>query len=298
MTPQVSAVVVSFNTRDEVLRCLAALQGGGGPILETILVDNASGDGTPDAVRSAFPHVRLQANDLNVGFARAMNQGLRAAAGAYVLVLNSDAEVKKGAVAALANVLDARQDVAIVGPRTVGSDGGPQLSFGPALTLRAEIAQRRLVRGLVEGRPGAREEVAALAAREHEPDWVSGSCFLARRERLAEVGFFDEGFFLYEEDVDLCLRVRQRGGRVLFTPEAEVVHHLGRSMARAPERARLEYHRSHLLYYRKHHGAPARAALRAWMAAAATLRWLRAARPGGARERALEARILGMALFG
>jgi GT2 family glycosyltransferase len=113
------------------------------------------------------------------------------------------------------------------------------------------------------------------------------------------VGGFDESFFLYEEDVDLCLRVRAAGGRILYTPGAEVVHHLGRSMERAPARARLEYHRSHLRFYAKHNSAAERIALRAWMAARAAWGWL-SARPGtGGRERRAEEReILNLALFG
>jgi N-acetylglucosaminyl-diphospho-decaprenol L-rhamnosyltransferase len=214
------------------------------------------------------------ANTDNRGFSAANNQGFRAAAGEYLLVVNSDAEVRPGAVDAMAALLDARPDVGIVGPRTVGTDGQPQVSFGPELTLRGEWSQRRLVRGVREGRPEALREVRDRSSRAQEPDWVSGACFLGRRSALDAVGFFDEAFFLYEEDVDLCVRVRRAGWRVVYTPEAEVVHHLGRSMARAPARARLEYHRSHLLYYRKHNGPLARAALRAGLAARGAAGWL------------------------
>jgi GT2 family glycosyltransferase len=109
-------------------------------------------------------------------------------------------------------------------------------------------------------------EVEAMAAVEHEPGWVSASCLLARRTALLAVGGFDEGFFLYEEDVDLCVRVRAAGWRVVHTPAAEVVHRAGRSMAQAPEAARMAYHRSHLRYYGKHEGLLATLALRALLA--------------------------------
>ena len=150
-----------------------------------------------------------------------------------------------------------------MGPLTRNPDGSVQVSFGPDLTPIAEWRQRRLVRGVRERRPAALREAEARATAESEPDWVSGSCFLARREALEAVGGFDEGFFLYEEDVDLCLRVRRAGWRVVYTPAAEVRHALGRSMAQAPARARLEYDRSHLRYYRKHNGAAQTALLRA-----------------------------------
>jgi GT2 family glycosyltransferase len=297
--PRVSAIVVSFNTRDDLLRCLDALVSRTAVPLEVIVVDNASTDGSADAVRARFPAVAVIANEANLGFARANNLALRAARGAHVLVLNSDCEVRPGAVAALDAILEARPDVAVVGPRTIGGDGTPQVSFGPALTPVAEWRQGRLVRGVKAGRPDALRLAAERSAREQEPDWVSGSCFLARRSVLDAVGGFDESFFLYEEDVDLCLRVRRAGWRVVYTPAAEVVHHLGRSMDQAPALARLEYHRSHLLYYLKHNSAGERVALRAWIAGRAAWGWLRAGGgPAGRQARAESCDILRLALFG
>jgi hypothetical protein len=297
--PRVSAIVVSYNTRDDLRRCLEALLAQTGVSLDVIVVDNASTDGSVDAVRARFPEVRITANTANLGFSRANNLGLRAARGPYVLVVNSDCEVRPGAVGTLCAILEVRPDVAIVGPRTVGTDGAPQVSFGPSLTPLAEWRQSRLVRGVKAGEATALSRASALAQREQEPDWVSASCFLARREALEAVGGFDECFFLYEEDVDLCLRVRRAGWRVVYTPTAEVVHHLGRSMDRAPALARLEYHRSHLRFYAKHNSAADRIALRAWMAGRAAWGWLRAG-PGtaGQARRAEELAILSLALFG
>jgi N-acetylglucosaminyl-diphospho-decaprenol L-rhamnosyltransferase len=118
------------------------------------------------------------------------------------------------------------------------------------------------VRGVKARREWALRAAEDRAAREHEPDWVSGSCLLARRVVLESLRGFDESFFLYEEDVDLCRRARQAGWRVVFTPAATILHRLGASMDQDPDRARLEYHRSHLLYYRKHNGAWLTALLR------------------------------------
>ena len=291
--------MVSYNTRADLLRCLEALRAQAGVPLETIVVDNASTDGTVEAVRAGFPEVQVLANAENLGFARANNLGLRAARGELVLVVNSDCELRPGALAALVAILDARPEVAIVGPRTVGTDGAPQVSFGPSLTPLAEWRQGRLVRGVKAGEVEALRRADALAAQEAEPDWVSASCFLARKAALEAVGGFDESFFLYEEDVDLCVRVRAAGGRIVYTPRAEVVHHLGRSMERAPERARLEYHRSHLRFYAKHNSAAQRIALRAWMAGRAAWGWLGAGSGKAGQERRREARaLLNLALFG
>jgi N-acetylglucosaminyl-diphospho-decaprenol L-rhamnosyltransferase len=149
------------------------------------------------------------------------------------------------------------------------------VSTGPDLGLVSEWRQQRLVLGVAQREPGALAEAEARHAREHEPGWVSGSCLMARRAALEAVSGFDELFFLYEEDADLCLRLRKAGWRVVFTPAAEVRHQVGRSMSSVPRRARLEYHRSHLRYYAKHNGLVSRAALRLLLAGRGVLGWLR-----------------------
>ena len=262
---QVAVVIVSFNTRDELLRCLESLAVVRTP-LEVVVVDNASADGSAEAVRRRFPRAQILENGANEGYAKANNRGFRATGAPFVLLLNSDAEVRPGTIETLLGILETRPRVGIVGPRTVGTDGVLQVSSGPDLTPLAEWKQRRLVRGVEAGDKGALALAARLYSAEHDPCWVSGSCLFTRRAHLESVGGLDEGFFLYEEDVDLCVRIGRLGYRVLFTPAAEVLHHRGRSMARAPDRARLEYHRSHLLYYRKHHGAMRVALLRAYLA--------------------------------
>jgi GT2 family glycosyltransferase len=272
MTPDVSVVVVSYETRDDLAACLASLADAGGPGLETIVVDNASTDGSADMVARDFPAVRLVRSTENQGFGAACNRGAAVASGAYLLFLNSDAQVTAGAVPALARVLDTQPDVAIVGPRTLNEDGTAQVSFGPALTPLAEWRQRRLVRAVARREPDALRIAHERSLVARAPDWVSGSCLMIRRRAFDAVAGFDEGFFLYEEDVDLCVRVRAQGGLVRFEPAATVVHRLGRSMARMPDRARAEYDRSHLRYYRKHNGAIATALLRAAISVRSLLR--------------------------
>jgi GT2 family glycosyltransferase len=283
--PRVTAVVVSYNTRDELLRCLGSLRRHAGLPCQIVVVDNASADGSAAAVASGFPDALLIRNPENVGFSRANNQGLRAASAAYVLFLNSDAELTAGALPALGVILDERPRLGAVGPRLQAADGTVEVSFGPPLTPIAEWRQRRLVQGVRRRRSAAVRRAEAQAAAEREPGWLSAACLLARREALDAVGGFDEGFFLYEEDVDLCVRLRQAGWSVVFTPSAQVIHHLGRSMQADPQRARLEYHRSHLRYYAKHNGPALTAALRAFIAAGAGLSWLLALGPGQARRR-------------
>ena len=282
--PRVSAVIVSFEAREELLRCLQALERHAGLAWEAIVVDNASSDGSAEAARAAFPAVQVVDAGANLGFARASNLGLARARAPFVLLLNPDAELQPGCLPALASLLEARPELALVGPRTLGGDRTPQVSFGEGLTPWLELRQRRLVAGLRARRPLALRLAAAAARQECEPGWISAACALARRSALEAVGGFDEGFFLYEEDVDLCLRLRLAGWRLLFTPEAEVVHQLGRSVRSAPWRSRLEYHRSHLRFYRKHNGPLQTGLLRAWLAVSGCLGLLASLGPGAGRR--------------
>ncbi len=287
--PEVSVVVVSFEARDDLLRCLESLRTVT-LSLETIVVDNASGDGSAAAARQAFPAASLIANSENRGFAAACNQGAAAAAAEFLLFLNNDAAVRPGSVETLLDRLRSRPEAAAAGPRTLNPDGTVQVSFGPDLGLLSEWRQRRLVSGVRHRKPEALRQAQALAAVAREPDWLSGSCLLVRTEAFRAVGGFDEGFFLYEEDADLCRRLRRAGWTVLFVPEAEALHHLGRSMAHDSRRAGLEYHRSHLRYYRKHNGLPSTLVLRAWLAVRAALGWAAGNRGWG--------RVLRLALTG
>lgn len=295
-SPRVAVVVVSFEAREALLAGLGALRAHASLPLEIVVVDNASTDGSADAVRAAHPEALVIANPENVGFARACNQGWRASRAPHVLFLNPDAEVAPGAVEALVRLLESRPEVGAAGPRTRGTDGAIQVSTGPDLTPLAERRQRGLVLGVARREARALAEAEALHAREHEPQWVSGSCLIARRAALEAVSGFDERFFLYEEDADLCRRLRSEGWRVVFTPAAEVRHHLGRSMAKAPRRARLEYHRSHLLYYRKHNGPVSQAALRLLLAARGLGDWLHGLASGDAAGRADGAALVRLAL--
>jgi GT2 family glycosyltransferase len=296
VSPDVSAIVVSFNAKQPLLSCLRALHAQPERLLEVLVVDNASADGSAAAVQLAFPSATVIENPTNEGFARANNRGLRQAKGRYVLFLNPDADMGAGALVTLARHLDDHPRVAAVGPRTRNPDGSSQVSFGPRLTPIDEWRQRRLVRGVKRGDPRARAEAERLASSEASPDWISASCLLARAEALRAVSGFDEAFFLYEEDVDLCVRLRCAGWEISFTPAAEVVHRLGASMAAADSLARVEYQKSHLRYYKKHNGALQTAALRGLLAATALSRLLLALLAGSAAEARVQRQILRLAL--
>jgi N-acetylglucosaminyl-diphospho-decaprenol L-rhamnosyltransferase len=293
--PRVAVVIVSYEGREALLASLESLRRHASTPTEVVVLDNASADGSADAVRTAHPEVRVIVNAENVGFAKACNQGWLASRAPFVLLLNPDAELTPGAVETLVALLEERTDVGAVGPRTRSSDGTIQVSTGRDLSLLAEWRQRRLVRGVARRRPGALAEAERRHGRQHEPDWLSGSCLAVRRTALETVSGFDEGFFLYEEDADLCRRLRLAGWRIVFTPAAEVHHRLGHSMEKAARRARLEYHRSHLRYYRKHNGLVARAVLRVLLAGRGAVQWLRGRASGNAEVQEDAADLLRLA---
>ncbi len=297
-TPALDVVIVAYRSRDCLEAALGSLAHHAALPIEVVVVDNASGDGSVETLRRDHPGVRVLANLRNAGFAAACNQGWRAGRAPLVLFLNPDAEVRPGAVATMAALFATRAGLGIVGPRTLNPDGSVQVSTGADLSLLAEGRQRRLVRGVALRRPSALARAEAAHASEHEPDWVSGSCLMIRRACLEAVGGFDDGFFLYEEDADLCRRVRAAGWRVLFTPAAEVAHQLGRSMEMDRRGTRLAYDSSHLRYYRKHNGRLAVAALRSLILARGAREWLASLPRHDALARAAALSTVRLALRG
>ncbi len=240
---RLSIIIVSFNAREDLARCLAALhQFPPATASEIIVVDNASKDGSAELARSQ-PGVRVLDAGANLGFARANNLGIRASDGELILLLNSDTVVPAGAIDAMVAELDRHLDVAIVGPRLVDGQGRAELSFGPMIGPFNELRQQWRARGDVDQRTRRRQH----------PDWVSAACLLVRRGDAEAAGLLDERFFMYTEDVDFCAAVRASGRRVLFTPEVQVVHLRGRSAASAPAATARGYRRSQLAFYAKHH---------------------------------------------
>jgi GT2 family glycosyltransferase len=240
----VSIVIVSFNASADLERCLSSLHASPPATPhEIVVVDNGSTDASVEIARK-WSGVRLVELASNLGFARASNVGLRETHDTYVLLLNGDTIVPRGAIDSLAGELDRHPDIAVVGPRLVDGAGRAELSFGRMIGPFNELRQRRLAHS---------DAVERLTRQRQYPDWVSGACLLVRRADAEAVGGLDERFFMYTEDVDFCASIRARGRRVLFTPDVEVVHLRGRSAATAPGPTRDAYRRSHLAFYEKHH---------------------------------------------
>lgn len=285
--PDVSMVVVSFNTRDSLRRCLQTLARTSGVSHEIVVVDNASRDGSADMVAREFPGVVLLRSDVNLGFAAANDLAFRHCRGRSVVLVNSDAFPEEGAIAHALKRMEAEPGVGLAGARLEGLDGSWQPSarsfpnpFFDFLVLTGLSA--RFPRSRIFGRP---DRTFADPREEAFVDWVPGAFAVIRREALEDVSGFDERFFLYYEEVDLCRRMRQAGWRIAYWPEV-LVRHVGGASSRKVEtltfsesgsQLTLWRMRSALLYYRKHHGG-----LVAWLAMAQESAWhaLRAWRHG------------------
>jgi hypothetical protein len=252
-SPRVAIVIVTYNSARDIDGALQSLtQPVPSTTHEILVVDNASIDGTAAGIRARWPGVRVIESARNLGFAAANNRGVRESSSELVLLLNPDARVRPGAIDRLVAHLDARPDVAIVGPRIVDAQGRAELSFGAMIAPLTELKQKVLVTGNDRGIGPIVARVERMTRQTREVDWVSGACLLIRRTDLNAVGLLDERFFLYTEDVDLCASVRARGRKVWFAGDVEIEHLRGRSAGATTSAA---YRRSQLAFYAKHHPA-------------------------------------------
>jgi N-acetylglucosaminyl-diphospho-decaprenol L-rhamnosyltransferase len=281
-TPRITAVVVNYNARDHLLGCLRSLRDDG--VEAVVVVDNGSSDGSTDAVLAADPSAVVIPTGGNLGFGAAANRGLAAAPGEYAVVLNPDVLVEPGTMKVLADAADRDAALAVLGPRVENLDGTlyPSVRTFPNLLDAAGHAFLGFVRPANRFSRRYRmldwDHGAARAV-----DWVSGTCMLVRLSALRAVGGFDEGYFMYVEDVDLCWRLRRAGWRVGYEPQGRVVHTIGASSEGAPYRMILAHHRSLFRFSAKTSTGTARLLLPVVgvaLAVRTVLAWLQRARRG------------------
>ncbi|HLH26243.1 MAG TPA: glycosyltransferase family 2 protein [Chloroflexota bacterium] len=269
-------VLVNYHARDYLLACLAALEAAPPDVpYRVVLVDNSPGDGAAEAIRARFPAVEIIANAANVGFGRACNQALRASDEPYCLLLNPDAEVQPGALATLLAVLRANPRVAAVGPRLVYPDGRYQHSaFRLPDLAQALFGFFELVP--LDSRWNGRYPPCE-GGRPRPVEHLLGACLLIRRAALDDVGLLDEAFFMYFEETDWCARARRAGWALWQVPSAVVAHHGGGTTRLVAEEMSLQFHRSQVRYYRKHHGRAGYLALKLIVVCGVAYRFLRSA---------------------
>ncbi|MBI5453582.1 MAG: glycosyltransferase family 2 protein [Deltaproteobacteria bacterium] len=245
----VSFIIVSWNAKKYLIECLSSIRDdAGGVDHEVIVVDNASTDGSQEAVKALFPEARLIGQSTNTGFAAANNAGIRESKGRYIFLVNSDIKVIPGCIGRVVRYLDKNRGAGLVGPRVLNADGTLQLSC-----RRAPSLGRNLLAAL--GFESIRKDLLYHPHdRTREVDVLSGCFIAARREAVEEAGLLDERFFFYAEDKDWCKRLKAAGWKIIYLPEAVALHYGGKSSANAPLRYYIEMHRANLRYWAKHHG--------------------------------------------
>ena len=272
-TPDLSVIIVSYNTRGMTLDCLRALHADlGGLTAEVLVVDNASRDGSAGAVASEFPDARVIANPHNAGFGAANNLAMRRAAGRYFLLLNSDAFPHAGCLPALVRFLDEHPQAAVAGPRLVNADGTLQRSCWRFPTPLRSWLDSFWITGLLGRHPALDDYRRWPHDTERAVDFIIGACLLVRREAYEQVGGFDERFFMYQEETDWQLRLQRAGWKVVFTPAGTVTHLGGASGKDEAVKINRVFFESLDRYTLKHHGGLGFVANRAAQVVGAALR--------------------------
>jgi hypothetical protein len=251
-----SIVIINWNTRDLLLRCLESIfTFSPEDEIEVFVVDNASSDGSADMVRQHFPEVKLIENCENVGFARANNQALRECGGEAIMLLNPDTEVKAGTFQAMLAFLRENPRAGAIGPFVFNPDGSLQYSCSPAPTLYREAVRLLHLPGIRPDGYYPMQHWDQTTPRQVEV--LLGACILLRGEALAQIGLLDEDYYIYSEEVDLCSRLKNAGWEIYWVPASQIVHYGGQSTQQVAQEMFLRLYESKLKYFRKHRGGSA-----------------------------------------
>lgn len=253
MPSTLSIIIVSWNTRSLLLNCLESVyQNLSADEGEVWVVDNASSDGSPAAVRQHFPYAQVIVNTENKGFAQANNQALERASGRYVLLLNADTVLKPGAIPQLLTFMEQHPQVGGAGPALFNPDGTLQESCYPFPNLGRELW--RLLHLDTLHAYGKYDMARWNPALPRPVDTVQGACLILRRAALDQVGLLDPRFFVYTEEVDLCYRLKKAGWPLCWVPQAQVIHYGGQSTSQAAPTMFLTLYQTKVQFFRKHYG--------------------------------------------
>ncbi len=278
-----SVVIVNWNTRDLLARCLESLRVEmSAQVVEVFVVDNASSDGSAAMVRARFPWVRLIENAENVGFARANNQALSQARGPYIVLLNSDTQVSPGALQTLVHFMETHPRAGACGPLLRNPDGSLQASCHPLLTPAREFWRLIFLDPLYRRATYPQERWGLELPRRVEV--IKGACLLLRSEALDEVGLLDDRYFMYTEEMDLCYRLSRAGWELWWVPQATIMHHGEASSRQVSEQMYVQLYRSKVQFHRKFGGEGRASRFRfllflayvpRWVVAAVSVPWFR-----------------------
>lgn len=243
-----SIVIVSWNAKAYLLECLRSLKSEANSCqAEIMVVDNASTDGSVEAVQEEFPNVKLVATKANLGFAKANNIGIKQSAGKYICLVNSDVKVLPGCLAAMVDHVNRHSNVGLLGPKVFNPDFTLQRSCWKFPTLWNSLSRALGVDTLFPGLTFFPHHKTGVV------EVLSGCFLMARREALDQVGLLDENFFMYAEDIDWCKRFGDAGWQAVYLPTATIIHFGGGSSSQAPVKFYIEQQRANLQYWKKHH---------------------------------------------
>ena len=248
-----SIIIVNWNTKDLLLQCLESVYQTMKRIeMDIFVVDNGSIDGSIAAAKERFSEVKFIQNEMNLGFAGANNQALRLAMGKYLLLLNPDTQVKKGAIDRLISFMDAHPEAGGAGAQLLNSDGSKQNSIANFPSLATELLNKSLLRWLFpKAFPGKERNYLEPI----EVDSVIGACMIVKREAVEQVGLLDEDYFLFLEETDWCYRIKRAGWKIYHVPHSEIYHFQGKGVEIEKKKARVEYYHSRYHFFKKNRGS-------------------------------------------
>ncbi len=249
----VTIAIINFNTKDLLKTCIDTIQKTP-PLVayDVLVIDNASTDGSVDMIKEDLPDVHLLENAGNLGYAAAANQALRTSKARYVLVLNTDIEMDRDAVDILVEHADHHDDLGVAGPLLLNTDGSVQMS-GRRFPSFVDATMHAFLGQLwPNNRFSSRYRMIGWDRKEDTTvDWVSGAAMLVRRSAAEKVGLFDDGYFMYVEDMDLCYRLWKKGWKVYFCPDARMVHHIAQTSNQMSVQMIIEFQKSLYRFYDK-----------------------------------------------
>jgi GT2 family glycosyltransferase len=228
---KLSIIIVSYNGLNFLKDCLDSINNNEPSVsFEITVVDNASSDGTVEAIRKGYPRIKLIENAKNEGFAAANNKAIKSSNSEYILLINSDCRVYANSIDRLLEFADSVKDMGIAGPRIVNSDGSIQFSCRKFPSF-FDAGMHSILTNIAPDNPFSRRYKLADINRDKisKVDWVSGSCMFIRRAALNDTGLMDEKYFMYVEDTDLCYQMWKKGWKVYYFPKSEILHHVGGS---------------------------------------------------------------------
>jgi N-acetylglucosaminyl-diphospho-decaprenol L-rhamnosyltransferase len=280
-----SIVIVNWNVCELLRRCLHSILDHAVPEtklpgvwrlespswptyrVELLVIDSASSDDSVAMVRHEFPAVRLYASETNVGYTGGNNLGIRESRGRYVLVLNPDTEVLGDALSAMVAYMERHSDVGVLGPQLLWPDGGIQSSRRSFPSLKTAWIESTFLQKRCPDHPVLRRYYLEDTPDDAigQVDWVLGACLMVRRAVIEQVGGFDDTFFMYSEELDWQKRIKAAGWKIVYYPQARIVHYEGKSSEQVGALTHIRFQRSKVHYFRKYHGSLAAHLVKSWL---------------------------------